>query len=284
MDNTFLIDTILREWAFKSPDGLYSKSFTEDDLECLREVVNDLAFDVIKDPVEFVNEISVIVEKGKHPERQAYNKNGILVTFPTPEYKARAIARGTHFEKNPKAAQSNLFGGGQQAPQSASPTSPSEPSKGGGEMDAGDTTLPKSDSGQPQTPPAEKEKPEPGTPGGDVPSTSSASSSGGSSAGSSATPAQGQLAVEPQVPAATPNVAPPKPIPQPPPVQKTPEEIAAEKEVIKQIINTDDTLPTVPGVGGSGISESLKEQLSKLTKVALEMDLNEAVKFLSKHF
>lgn len=39
--------------------------------------------------------------EGKYPLRQAYNKDGILCTFPTPQYKARAIARGTHFEKNP---------------------------------------------------------------------------------------------------------------------------------------------------------------------------------------
>jgi hypothetical protein len=43
--------------------------------------------------------------EGKYPERQAYNANGLLVTFPTPEYKQKAIARGTHFEENPKKAQ-----------------------------------------------------------------------------------------------------------------------------------------------------------------------------------
>ena len=46
--------------------------------------------------------------EGRFPERQAYNKNGILVTFPTPEYKKRAIERGTHFEKNPMAGKTNL--------------------------------------------------------------------------------------------------------------------------------------------------------------------------------
>ena len=39
--------------------------------------------------------------EGKFPERQAYNKNGILCTFPSPEYKTAAIKRGTHFEQNP---------------------------------------------------------------------------------------------------------------------------------------------------------------------------------------
>ncbi len=50
------------------------------------------------------------VLEGKYPERQAYNSNGLLVTFPTPEYKQRAIERGTHFEENPKkSAGSNIF-------------------------------------------------------------------------------------------------------------------------------------------------------------------------------
>jgi len=45
------------------------------------------------------------IVEGKYPERQAYNVNGLLVTFPTPEYKQKAITRGTHFEENPKKAQ-----------------------------------------------------------------------------------------------------------------------------------------------------------------------------------
>ena len=70
------------------------------------------------------------VAEGKYPERQAYNKNGILVTFPTPEYKQRAIERGTHFEKDPTKGKSNIFPGqsqgGEQAPQPASPEQPEE--------------------------------------------------------------------------------------------------------------------------------------------------------------
>lgn len=74
-----------------------------------------------------------LAEAGRFPERQAYNKDGLLVTFPSPEHKQRAIARGTHFEKNPKTAQVNIFGGeaqpqaGQaQAPASA-PNQPATP-------------------------------------------------------------------------------------------------------------------------------------------------------------
>lgn len=49
------------------------------------------------------------VVEGRFPERQAYNKNGILVTFPTAEYKQKAIAKGTHFEKNPRKGDPNVF-------------------------------------------------------------------------------------------------------------------------------------------------------------------------------
>jgi hypothetical protein len=283
MDKDTIINSILLEWASKSPDGLLSEILTEEDLEVLYEIL--LSVDTVNETeaVNFVNEVSMIAEKGKHPERQAYNKNGLLVTFPTPEYKARALAKGTHFEKDPRAAQSNLFGGGQSAPNAATPAG--IPAVGGTPgMDAKDTTLPPSDSGKAQTPPAQKEVPEPGTPGGTVPPAPAPSAASSPSTG---TPAQGQLAVEPtpQVVSAPANVSSaPTPPPTPPPVQKTPQEIAAEKEVIKQMMDTDDTLPTVPGVGGSGMAENLlKEQLNKLTRVALKMKFNEAVKFLSEH-
>jgi hypothetical protein len=40
-------------------------------------------------------------EEGKHPDRQAYNKEGWLVTFPSKEYKDKAIKKGTHFASDP---------------------------------------------------------------------------------------------------------------------------------------------------------------------------------------
>ena len=52
--------------------------------------------------------------EGRYPDRQAYNVNGILVTFPTPEYKQKAIERGSHFEQNPKKGQANVFSGDEQ--------------------------------------------------------------------------------------------------------------------------------------------------------------------------
>jgi len=41
------------------------------------------------------------VDEGKHPERQAYNKDGWLVTFPSAEYKQNAIKKGTHYSSDP---------------------------------------------------------------------------------------------------------------------------------------------------------------------------------------
>lgn len=47
------------------------------------------------------NAIESMVDEGKYPERQAYNKDGWLVTFPSKEYKDRAIKKGTHFSSDP---------------------------------------------------------------------------------------------------------------------------------------------------------------------------------------
>jgi hypothetical protein len=55
--------------------------------------------------IDFCNKIL----EGKYPERQAYNSKGILVTFPTPEYKQQAIKRGTHFEEDPTHKTANIF-------------------------------------------------------------------------------------------------------------------------------------------------------------------------------
>jgi hypothetical protein len=48
---------------------------------------------------EFINNIAM--EEGKYPERQAYNKDGWLVTFPSKEYKDAAIKKRTHFASDP---------------------------------------------------------------------------------------------------------------------------------------------------------------------------------------
>ncbi len=59
-------------------------------------------------PANEAIELSNKMLEGKFPERQAYNSKGILVTFPNPEYKQRAIQRGTHFEEDPTKGAGNL--------------------------------------------------------------------------------------------------------------------------------------------------------------------------------
>ena len=102
---------ILNEFFLKREDGganFNIKSY--DDLEHFESFlfesgyINNFDRTKLNKLLESSN-IPYIVTEGKYPERQAYNADGLLVTFPTPEYKQRAIARGTHFEKNPKAGQ-----------------------------------------------------------------------------------------------------------------------------------------------------------------------------------
>ena len=56
-----------------------------------------------------VEKTANLFEAGRFPERQAYNKDGILVTFPSKEYKDRAVNKGTHFAENPKKSDANIF-------------------------------------------------------------------------------------------------------------------------------------------------------------------------------
>lgn len=58
---------------------------------------------------EIVDRTATLFEAGRFPERQAYNKDGILVTFPSKEYRNRAVNKGTHFVENPKKVQANIF-------------------------------------------------------------------------------------------------------------------------------------------------------------------------------
>ncbi len=48
---------------------------------------------------EVINEL--VMDEGKYPERQAYNKEGWLVTFPSKEYRDRAVKKGTHSISDP---------------------------------------------------------------------------------------------------------------------------------------------------------------------------------------
>ena len=92
-------------------NGIFDIS-KQEHIEILREYLLQSNVDVNI----VTNYLNKMVE-GKYPERQAYNANGILVTFPTPEYKQKAIARGTHFEENPRKGQANVFAGDEQPEQ-----------------------------------------------------------------------------------------------------------------------------------------------------------------------
>jgi len=44
---------------------------------------------------------TILTQEGKYPDRQAFNKDGWLVTFPSKEYRDAAIKRGTHAISDP---------------------------------------------------------------------------------------------------------------------------------------------------------------------------------------
>ena len=71
----------------------------------LQEYLEKVGFDI----ETIVNKTAQLFEAGRFPERQAYNKDGILVTFPNKEYRDRAINKGTHFAENPKKGETNIF-------------------------------------------------------------------------------------------------------------------------------------------------------------------------------
>lgn len=191
--------------------------------------------------------------EGKYPERQAYNKDGILVTFPTPQHKARAIARGTHFEKNPVPQVQQAKAQEPEEPKQAPPGSKPEPGE-----------LP---------PDEEPEKDKDDDDDDEGPK-------GGGGGGKEPTIFQGgkELEVEPPRGEEPLQKPPQAPAPTVPPAPRTPERIAAEKEVVKQIMATDDTaLSNV----ANPVSEEQRRQLRELYKKADEMGLREAVKFLT---
>lgn len=207
-----LFDKILSEVALDSRinDGIFRLE-EDEHMTVFREYLVNKGIDEAN-VVEFCNKVL----EGKYPERQAFNANGILVTFPTPEYKAEAIKAGTHFEKDPTKGQSNLF---------------KKPSTSTG------TTPP---------PDAEKEKP----------STKTASSGGTSEPKTNlpisqaqpaasaddqpqAQPVQAMTTAAPQQ-TATATTQPPEATEPPPPAPKSPAEIEMNKDVIKQMLRGDD--------------------------------------------
>jgi hypothetical protein len=58
---------------------------------------------VVEDVIE-----SMAIGEGKYPERQAYNKEGWLVTFPSKEYRDAAINKKTHYSSDPTHGQGGM--------------------------------------------------------------------------------------------------------------------------------------------------------------------------------
>jgi hypothetical protein len=203
-----------------------------------------------------INVTNRMVE-GKFPERQAYNKDGILVTFPTPQHKARAIARGTHFEKNPVPQVHNPE---QEEPKQAPPGSNPEP----GEL------PPDEDEDDHEKDDEDDDDGEGGSHGG---------------GGKEPTIFQGdkQLAVEPPRGEEQPEPPPQPPQPTTPLVPRTPERIAAEKEIAKRIFATDDTTLSNVATPLTTMNEKTRCQLQELFKKADELGYREAIKFLSHY-
>ena len=148
--NSNLIDKILNEISLDSriPDGTF-RIEEDSHMEVLREYFTSKGIDE-----SLVIEYSNRVLEGKYPERQAYNAKGILVTFPTPEYKADAIKRGTHFEEDPTKQAQNIF---QTSTPAAAPKQPTKPAAGGDTK----TSLPMS---QTSTQPEPTANPSPAAP------------------------------------------------------------------------------------------------------------------------
>lgn len=65
------------------------------------QVVAETIYDSCEDE-NMVNEfVEEFMEEGKYPDRQAFNKEGWLVTFPSKEYRDNAIKKGTHSISDP---------------------------------------------------------------------------------------------------------------------------------------------------------------------------------------
>lgn len=199
-------------------------------------------------PKEEAIHITNRMVEGKYPERQAYRKeDGILVTWPSPQHKQKAMQKepGKYTEQNP------------------SPKKETEPK-------------------QKVAPPGSK--PEPGElPNSDKKAELDAPEKSGDKEPEKKTPSifagNQELAVEP--PKIDGQPEPPPQAPQPPvQIPRTPERIAAEKEITRQIMNTDDT---VLSNVANPINEECRRQLNELYKKAYEMNFKEAVTFLTKY-
>ena len=93
-----IIENIITESALDSriPDGIVNL-WNSEHIAVIAERMHDSGING-----EVINEfVETFMEEGKYPDRQAYNKDGWLVTFPSKEYRNAAIKKGTHAMSDP---------------------------------------------------------------------------------------------------------------------------------------------------------------------------------------
>ena len=187
--------------------------------------------------------------EGRFPERQAYRtEDGILVTWPSTALRNKKM----HEEPGKYTLQKPL-----NAPKPAKPEPPEKKE------------------------PAEKEIPEEPAGDEDVPTKPSPNLfGGGGGGGSKIQQGDKELEIEPPMGMDTeaPKTSPAPAAPTPPPAPRTPERVAAEKEVVKQIMATDDhALANIT----PPMSEECKRQLHELYNKADQLGFCEAITFLT---
>jgi len=157
------------------------------------------------------------VVEGRFPERQAYNKMGLLVTFPTPEYKKRALDRGTHFEQDPTKQAPNVKFDATGAPVTppAAPAAPTAPAPAAPTAPAAPAEAPPTPSPAPAPPPAPTAAPTPAP---------------------APVPTPAPVATEP--PIAAPSPEPPTVSPTPAEAPKEPGQKKAESEYVEKILKS----------------------------------------------
>lgn len=93
------IEDVILETSLDSriEEGIFD-IYNLDHLDIMGEHMKSRGIDepIIQEIIE-----KVIQSEGKYPERQAYNREGWLVTFPSQQYRDAAVKRGTHSISDP---------------------------------------------------------------------------------------------------------------------------------------------------------------------------------------
>jgi hypothetical protein len=176
-----LIDYVISEASLDAriSDGMLNLSNTEH-IEVVAETMHKIC-----DDDQLVTEfIKTILNEGKYPDRQAYNKEGWLVTFPSKEYRDAAIKKGTHAISDPTHGRGgmNLYykrrgkqkRQTQQATTAVQPQTQPQKAPTGSSTSTGDvtaTTGPDAPVDQPTTPSSAGKSEVPATPVGQPPKT-----------------------------------------------------------------------------------------------------------------